>query len=88
MSYQLEYGLQSIKINKGFKRNKYLCYFLKLTLLIVCVVSIHLFSMLFHFVILGPSEITKTAADQMVENLRSGESLYEAIQTFCRTISE
>lgn len=56
-----------------------------LVLLIVVVLGIRIYGAP-DFLIPGDPQVTKEAATMMIEELRKGESLYDAMTVFCRQV--
>lgn len=88
MGYELRYDLQSIKISKNKKHSGHLHFVALTAFLILCTVMMHFGGTVLQTVILGQRETAKAAAEHMVEDIRSGTSLTDAIQTFCAELAE
>lgn len=84
MAYQLEYSFEHFK-KTHYKEKKY--NIILTALLIACVaISIHLGGAGLEVVLFGNREQLHTSATQMVEDLRSGSPLEDAVYTFCEGV--
>lgn len=88
MGYQLTYELQVMKIVKNSVNKDRYRYLIMIAILIIGTVALHFCTVIFETVLLGQGETAKAAAEQMVENIREGTSLSEAIQAFCTELAQ
>lgn len=86
MGYEILYDLQTIKrkkIEPGKDRFKIV---LSILTLAIVAVAMHWLASFMQMHLLGQTEAARTATEQMVENLKAGSDLKEAITAFCTEI--
>ena len=88
MSYQMEYGLQSIQIRK-FRKKKSNTRWLSMTAVILLgAILMHTVGMWLLSTILTPDQVVRDASEQMVRDIQDGSSFYDAVETFYGSISQ
>lgn len=87
MAYQVRYDFQNIKVEK-IKKQTVLSYILAVVGLSVLLISCHFGGSMLDMFLLGNQENTRQAAGNMVESIRQGSGIENAIQTFCQELQE
>lgn len=88
MGYALQYELQTIKVTKNKKKRESLRYIGMTAVLLLVVTAMYLGGTAFQTVILGERETVKTAAEQMVSDMKEGVSFHNAVEAFCAELAE
>ena len=88
MGYALQYDLQTIKVTKTKKKNEYLRYMAMTVVLMLCTLAMYLGGTVFQTIMLGDRNTLKTAAEQMVTDVRGGTPLGEAVEAFYAELAE
>lgn len=88
MGYALQYELQTIKVTKNQKKRESLRYIGMTAVLLLVVTAMYLGGTAFQTVILGERETVKTAAEEMVTDIKEGTSFYDAVEAFYAELAE
>lgn len=88
MGYALQYDLQTIKVTKNKKNYAILRYLAMTFVLLLCTVAMYLGGTVFQTIILGDRIALKTAAEQMVTDVRGGTPLGDAVEAFYTELAE
>lgn len=88
MGYALQYELQTIKVTKSRKKRDSLRYMVMTVVLLLCVTAMHLGGTAFQMLLLGERETVKTAAEEMVTDIKEGTSFYDAVEAFYAELAE
>ncbi len=83
MGYHLTYELQTVKFVKSRAKREWHRYLLVIAVLVIGTVVLHFSTAILETVLMGQGNMAKEAAEQMVESIRGGASLSEAVQAFC-----
>lgn len=86
MSYALQYDLQSIKIVKNPRVKKRLHSGMIIFVIVFGCLAGHIISIALQKTLLKPSENTALAAERMVESIRNGTSIGDAVDVFCQDV--
>lgn len=88
MGYQLTYELQNIKTIKNPAKKRWYRYLLMIIVVVIGTIVLHFGSVTLETVFIGQGHTAKEAVEQMVENIREGTSLSEAVQAFCLELAQ
>lgn len=82
MAYQIEYDMQTIRVIKRNRKNELLSGIMLAVFLTVSAICGHFGGMVLES-FLSRRSAAHTAAEQLVEDLQSGEKLQDAVASFC-----
>ena len=87
MSYKIQYSPETSSQYPQYRSNKPFNYkrWLTVAIAIVAVLWIHLYGVP-DFLIPGNPEVTKTAASTLVDEIKNGATVGNAVTAFCKTI--
>ena len=86
MSYHIQYEKDKTEKYPIHQKQKLHKSIWAVILIIVLIITIFSFPSFREILIPGDPSLTKSAFSQMLDSLRSGEPLGEAVTTFCREI--
>ena len=86
MGYELLYDLQTIKRKKINRRLDWMKTMISIFAMAFVFIIIYCFASYLQMHLLGQAEVARVAAEQMVENLKTGSDLKDAVNAFCAEI--
>ena len=85
MAYKIEYQMQTIKKSQ-IKKKKEISVVLIAVCLIAAVFVLRFGAALGEMLLMGEGAVAKDAVEQMVADIKAGESLTDAVTAFCMEI--
>lgn len=82
MAYQIEYDMKTVKIIKKNTKKEVLSGLVLVLTLVLGSIGAHFGGTLLQTLFLGETE-TAQAAEQLIDDIRSGVEVRDAVQTFC-----
>lgn len=87
MAYQIAYDYQDIKKEK-IKKISPASYILAVLGVVICLLCAQFGGSIFDILLMGEGGNAGRAAGEMLDSIRNGESVENAIEVFCRELSE